>query len=222
MAQQLVQPGLDLLRARRDLAHGGSSLPSLRCTTRTLATVSEVRAAWRRTDGSWREALTLDIGAGGLVARGTIHRGESQSPWLEYRMETDRDMLLTSATVTSSDGPRLSLVKDLSAWTDADTGAPLSGFHDCLDADLQATPFTNTLPIRRLRLRAHEGAQIAVLYIDADTLSLRRMEQRYTCVEPYPSGQGCYRYSSAGFEAELRVDEHGLVIDYPPFWTRVT
>jgi hypothetical protein len=42
------------------------------------------------------------------------------------------------------------------------------------------------------------------------------MQQRYTRL-----ADRRYLYGSSGFAVELEVDEHGLVIDYPPYWRRL-
>ena len=59
-------------------------------------------------------------------------------------------------------------------------GKPMFRHDGCLDVDITATPFTNTLPIRRLALKPGEASELAVAYIvslkcksrstDSDTL----------------------------------------------------
>src|SRR5919202_919336 len=81
----------------------------------------------------------------------------------------------------------------------------------CLDVDLRCTPFTNTLPIRRLR----EGGAVRAAWIGLE-LEIEPLQQRYT-----PLGDRRWHYQAGDFERELEVDEHGLVIDYPGGWRRV-
>jgi hypothetical protein len=85
-----------------------------------------------------------------------------------------------------------------------------------MDVDIMITPFTNTLPIRRLNLRVGEAQGIAVAYVRVPNLALSRVEQRYICLSLDQSG-GLYRYESpeSGFSANLKVDTDGLVLDYP-------
>lgn len=89
----------------------------------------------------------------------------------------------------------------------------------CLDVDIVATPFTNTLPIRRLRW--HQGMQqrIPVAWVSIPDLRLARANQVYTCIEPGVR----FRYENAdnGFSADLDVDRDGLVIDYPELFERL-
>jgi uncharacterized protein len=111
-------------------------------------------------------------------------------------------------------------------WTAAD-GQPLPALAGCIDVDLSATAFTNTLPIRRLGLGTGESADLSVVYIDAPTLDVSSVRQRYECRRLDPAG-ALYWYESLpyealpdGFVAELPVDPDGLVLDYPGLFRRV-
>jgi hypothetical protein len=92
----------------------------------------------------------------------------------------------------------------------------------CHDVDIRVTPFTNTLPIRRLALAPGASAELRVGYITVPDLSIRPVRQRYTCLARSESG-GIFRYDSldSGFRADLTVDAHGLVVEYPGIWMRV-
>jgi hypothetical protein len=106
-------------------------------------------------------------------------------------------------------------------WTDAD-GNPYPALDGCRDVDISVTPFTNTLPIRRLALTPGESQELLVAYITVPDLGVRPVRQRYTCLSRTASG-GLYRYEGleSGFRADLSVDAHGLVIEYPDIWKRV-
>ena len=97
-------------------------------------------------------------------------------------------------------------------WFDA-TGSALPQLDGCIDVDIEATPFTNTLPIRRLDLPVGESRDIRVLYITVPDLELSAVMQTYTCLRP---GR-LYRYAGfpSGFSADLETDPDGLVIHYP-------
>jgi hypothetical protein len=95
-------------------------------------------------------------------------------------------------------------------WRD-ETGAMLAELTGCLDVDIQATPFTNLLPIRRLKQKAGQQNEIGVVYIEVPSLIITRARQRYTCVEPLRPGAageaGKYLYEGpiGDFKAELPV-----------------
>jgi len=86
----------------------------------------------------------------------------------------------------------------------------------CLEVDISITPLTNTLPISRLRLATGESREIRAVYIDMPSLQLSVMPQRYTRL-----GDRGYRYQSENFQADLILDDNGLVIDYPGLWRRI-
>jgi len=96
------------------------------------------------------------------------------------------------------------------SWTDR---PELDG---CLEVDISITPLTNTLPIQRLKLEPGESREIRAVYIELPQLSVSVMPQRYTRL-----GDRLYRYQSEGFQADLSVDEFGLVVDYPGLWRRL-
>jgi hypothetical protein len=87
--------------------------------------------------------------------------------------------------------------------------------------DVAETPFTNTLPIRRLRLSPGESAEIAVAYFDGAELQPWPEPQRYTRLQKGEEGE-LYRIESldGGFTADLAVDADGLVVDYPGLFRR--
>ena len=109
-------------------------------------------------------------------------------------------------------------------WSDA-SGRSIPELEGCIDVDLSATPFTNTLPVRRLGLGEGESAEIAVVYVDVPDMRLSVSRQRYTCLERNADG-GLYRYedrgSVRGFTADLPVDADGLVLDYPGIFRRLS
>jgi len=86
----------------------------------------------------------------------------------------------------------------------------------CIDVDFTASPFTNTLPIRRLGLGVGQSARLRVVYIRVPALEIRPATQTYTRLDATH-----YRYESGTFRADLPVDEDGLVLDYPGLWRRI-
>lgn len=88
-----------------------------------------------------------------------------------------------------------------------------------MDVDIQATPLTNTLPIRRLDPKDGESVDIRLAYIRIPDLTVAPADQRYTALR---SGS-LYRFESleSGFTADLPVDEDGFVLDYPGLFRRL-
>ena len=90
--------------------------------------------------------------------------------------------------------------------------------------DISVTPFTNTLPIRRLRLGPGGSADLEVAYVDVPGMQVEPTRQRYTCLQSGEHG-GLYRYEDKGlfhgFTADLPVDAGGLGLDYPGLFRRM-
>jgi hypothetical protein len=97
--------------------------------------------------------------------------------------------------------------------------APLPGIEEperldpALDADLYASPLTNTLPIRRLGMLGREpgwSTSVSAAWVLLPSLAVVPLEQSYTTL-----GGGQVRYASGSFTADLTVDPDGFVTRYP-------
>ena len=90
-------------------------------------------------------------------------------------------------------------------------------FNGCIDIDISLTPFTNTLPINRLKLAEGQSEKIKVLYIDTLNQQTRPVYQLYTRLS-----QTEYKYQNVpnDFESIITVDESGLVVKYPDLFER--
>jgi hypothetical protein len=118
--------------------------------------------------------------------------------------------------------PVVDLLADGEGYWTTHSGESVPGLEGCVDVDISATPFTNTLPIRRLGLAPGESADLSVAYVDIDEMRAWREEQRYTRLKKN-SEDALYKYESldSGFTADLPVDTDGLVLDYPGLFRRV-
>lgn len=96
-------------------------------------------------------------------------------------------------------------------------GKPMPEFEDCIDIDILPTPFTNTLPIRRLDFDTRNNHIISVLYIDLIEKAVSRKRQVYTKLS-----DSRYRFETVpkDFETTIEVDSDGFVIDYPDLFVR--
>ncbi|MDR5801995.1 putative glycolipid-binding domain-containing protein [Caballeronia sp. LZ001] len=179
---------------------------------------------WSQVDGTGLEHLVLDDEASPIVIESVV-AGESEAGafGLVYRIECDARWQVTRLAAKLAGGATLDLHRsdgddgDEHAWIDAD-GSARDELRGCIDVDLSATPFTNTLPIRRLKLQRGERRVIRVAYVNVPALTVSAVEQAYTCLE---DGRR-YRYEGldTGFTAEIDVDENGLVTAYPGLFKR--
>jgi hypothetical protein len=93
-------------------------------------------------------------------------------------------------------------------------GAVVKALKGCTDVDLGCSPSTNTLPIRRLRLAVGGSHRIQAAWVRFPELTIVKAAQTYTRLDEFT-----YRYASGTFEAELTVDDDGLVTTYAE-WQR--
>ena len=89
-------------------------------------------------------------------------------------------------------------------------GAHRTELDGCVDIDLAGTPFTNSIVTHRLPLHVGHTADLHVICIDVETLSVVSRPQRYT-----RNSENTWTYTSllAGHDVEATVDEFGLVLD---------
>jgi len=96
-------------------------------------------------------------------------------------------------------------------------GVACDAVEGCVDVDLNFSPVTNLLPIRRCEPRVGDVLGVTAAWLRFPSFALEPLEQTYT-----RRGERAYTYSSAGgaFTAELEVDDFGLVVDYPGGWVK--
>jgi hypothetical protein len=176
------------------------------------------RVAWRRSDEvEADEHCTLIVRDSGLSLVGTVIGAEGGLPVrVEYRVLTDPSGTTTAAHVRDLRGfetRTVALERSANgAWTV--DGAAARALKGCTDLDLGCSPSTNTLPIRRLRLAIGASATIKAAWVRFPELTVVKADQTYARLDEFT-----YRYSSGTFEAELTVDDDGLVTSYAE-WRR--
>ncbi len=185
---------------------------------------------WSYPTGPGMEHMRLSREDAGYLADGLyVGCDENGAPYrLRYIVEIDGNwgMRSVKATLllgeTNGSSEIVLTVDESGAWRDADGGI-VADLNGCHEADICATPFTNTLPIRRLNLSADESAEISVAYIQVPDLRVQPVRQRYTCIRPFGPAGGQYRYEAlfSTLSGDLSVDADGLVIDYSGHFERV-
>lgn len=178
---------------------------------------------WAAVDGIGSEYLILTGDDAGHVADSVVFASREVEPArVHYVARCDPEWRIRGIHVSvarpGTDSRELRLRSDGNGhWTDAD-GTELTAFDGCIDIDISATPFTNTLLIRRLDLKPGQVEPIRVLFIHVPTLEIEPWDQRYTGLAP-----DRVRYESIGsdFIRELEVDDDGLVVTYPGLFRRI-
>lgn len=180
---------------------------------------------WKTLSEIGLEHLVLLKDDEGIAANSVIlTMGENMPVRILYNIYCDLDWKVNKFDIQIFDGEHKNIVlqSDGNGKWITDTGESVKKLEGCIDIDISATPFTNTIPIRRLSLKLGESREIKVVYIDIYKFSITAVNQRYTCVESNINAFK-YRYENlnSGFMAEFFVDKDGLVIDYPDIFKRV-
>lgn len=191
---------------------------------------------WRRLDTAGADHVVL-ADAHGLQARGVAVAASPVPYTCRYELVTDEAWTSNRLEVIAEGGGWLRSIRleraagrwrastaeqgDLDRALTA-AGHPRAGlpgtdeperFDAALDVDLGEAPLFNTLPIRRLRLRAAKSGSehvVTVAWVRVPSLELVAAQHIYTGIDATR-----VRFDSAGFSAELQLDADGYVTHYP-------
>lgn len=162
----------------------------------------------------------LELEEGWRLEGAAVLNHEGRAVRLDYLIDCDPSWSTRAAVVTGWIGDHnidiTVAVDDDLRWTL--NGVTVPEVEGCTDIDLNFSPATNTLPIRRLEPKIDEAISVRAAWLRFPRFVLEPLEQSYTRLD-----QHRYLYQSAGgaFSAELSVDGDGQVIDYGEIWTRV-
>ena len=171
-------------------------------------------ARWRTWDHEHLETLTLRWENEGWTATGEVGREavtyvlRLSATWQVRQFLLFRDL----------DEPDLWLGADGTGRWGEINGAHRHDLAGCTDVELSITPFTTSVPIRRLGLAVGDGAEVTTALIDVETLGV------------IPAGHHLERVAARRFRrtdlvsgqaVEFNVDEYGLVHDTPDAFRRL-
>jgi hypothetical protein len=130
---------------------------------------------------------------------------------VDYRVDADsqwRSLGIYIRMESAGATKEIALVHDESGdWMlDGEVQEHLDG---CRDVDFRFTPSTNTLPIRRLAPAVGETVDSRAAWISYPGLEVVSSEQMYKRLSTNE-----FRFRSEDFEADLLVDDSGLVLRY--------
>lgn len=174
--------------------------------------------AWAALECAGLEHVMTRADESGFRADGQLVMVQDRPFRISYLLECDTGWRFSTLAITVTDSLgertlRLSAAADGHWQADGEPRPDLDG---CVDIDINCTPLTNTLPIRRLSWAPGTTHDLSVAFVSVPDLTVRAVSQRYTRLEPRR-----YRYQSGAFRADLPVDGDGFVLDYPGCWTRV-
>jgi hypothetical protein len=182
--------------------------------------IGTVTARWQSWFGQSTEHLVLREGPGEIVAEAVVLGGDGDDIFAAcYRIECDKRWCVRKVEFRQiGRDHEIELSSDGAGnWRDG-SGIPLPALNGAIDIDISITPFTNTLPIRRLNLQSGQSAEVLAVYILLPDPVITTDLQRYTCLQAGIR----YRYQSvdSDFTRDIEVDGHGLVLTYPGLFRR--
>jgi uncharacterized protein len=165
---------------------------------------------WRRLDRPGHESARLSFLEPNWHLMGTaVFLHEQQPCRLDYQVICNSRWQTVSGRVSGWVGDQLIQV-DLAA--DATLRWRLNGIEwptvsGCVDLDLNFSPSTNLLPIRRLKLAVGQAAEVKAAWLRFPGFTLEPLPQTYRRL-----GAATYQYVSGGgeFVRELSVNAAGL------------
>ena len=180
--------------------------------------IPEQLILWRRTDVCGHDACGLWGTESGWCLAGTaIFALEGQPCHLAYEVDCDTTWRTRSTKVTGYIGRHaleLTIVAMPGArWLLNDIDQPEAA--GCIDVDLNFTPATNLIAIRRLALDISHASDAPAAWLRFPELKLDRLEQRYhrVALDTYE-----YQAPLVGYSGLLRVSDLGFVTQYLGLW----
>ena len=170
---------------------------------------------WRRLDRAGHELARVAPAANGWVLSGTalfLHEGAACQ--LDYDIRCNEQWETISGRVVGHVGEEAISIDAgvLPGGVWRSNGAEVPAVRGAVDLDLNFSPSTNLLPIRRLNLAVGQEAAVRAAWLRFPSFVFEPLEQTYRRIDA-----STYRYASAGgrFTADLTVNEAGLVTLYP-------
>ncbi|MDQ1275564.1 MAG: uncharacterized protein QG610_1138 [Euryarchaeota archaeon] len=138
---------------------------------------------------------------------------------MEYDVVLTKDWDIKEVSIKSLLDERIiKIVHKGDQWYDCE-GKHLAEFEGVELVDISISPFTNTLPIKRLQFEGKKPQKVDIIYFDENKFSLSRLQQIYSQID-----ERTYRYQDIvlpDFVSDITVDDEGLVIDFPKMFKRI-
>ncbi|GAC1417947.1 MAG: putative glycolipid-binding domain-containing protein [Candidatus Velthaea sp.] len=181
---------------------------------------------YRSADGNRLEYSRIRTGDSGGVADGTIVGLIAGRPLrMRYEITCDSRWHARNVSVELLAGGRelLSIsADDDGTWKRVDGGVLECPIFRCSDVAIALSPMSCALTIRRLALEPRQAAIVNAAAIDPDTLEVRMVEHRYTCLD-LGAHESLYRFENFdnGERRTIRIDADGVVAADEGAFTRL-
>lgn len=178
-------------------------------------------AVWRAELWTATECFLLKPTLDGMLAESYITgRSPEGTPFaVAYKMELTADWRMKHLSVFSllDVHKRLRLVSDFAGHWFNGSREQQFALDGCEFVDIALTPFTNTLPIKRLALTA-EPTPVDTIFIDLPSFTVGKTQHFYSKRD---EGVFYFQDVKAQTKAEITIDADGLVQEYTGLFKQV-
>ncbi|WP_135230384.1 putative glycolipid-binding domain-containing protein [Deinococcus fonticola] len=174
--------------------------------------MTDTHTIWRGLDPDATSLEHLSLQPWSQATGTVVKTFDAHGYALNYSVKIGHGRFPERVAAVVAGGARLTLTRDAGGlWRDAE-GHERRDLRGATDVDISATPFTNSIPLRRLNLAVGAVAELLVVWIGIPDLKARPVPQRYTRLSPHT-----YRYENltSGYRNEIILDARGLVALYP-------
>jgi hypothetical protein len=171
---------------------------------------------WRRIDWPGHDAArVIERESSWELVGAAVFAYEAQTCRLDYIVACDVGWRTVAAHVTGwvgNESVDVAITVDTQGrwWLNERECPAVAG---CIDVDLNFSPSTNLLSIRRLRLDVGQAADVRAAWLRFPSFALEPFDQTYRRLSVTT-----YRYESPRFVADLEVDDAGFVTRYGDVW----
>ena len=167
---------------------------------------SGMQLSWSDWNGEPASDVTMRWENEGWTCEVHMHADNALAIVRMSAMWTVQQMLL----FRDLDEPDLWLATDGHGRWGEMNGAHRTELDGCVDIEFVGTPFTNSVLTHRLPLHVGDTAELPVITIDVETLSVVPVAHRYTRHD-----ENAWEWTSGadGMSRAIKVDEYGIVVD---------
>ncbi|MEX2122749.1 MAG: putative glycolipid-binding domain-containing protein [Woeseia sp.] len=176
---------------------------------------------WRRVDGPGHDSCRLfRLADGWRLAGAAVFREAGRPCHFNYEVSVDGEWRTRSAKISGFLGRKEIDIRVRSAgvgrWKV--DGVSLDGVKGCVDVDLNFTPATNMIALRRLSLKVGQHAEAPAAWLKFPAMRFMRLPQSYRRIS---RNEYAYEAPTTGYSGILEVSSSGAVIRYPGLFEQV-
>jgi hypothetical protein len=171
---------------------------------------------WKGLDDPTVEHCTIIRSTGNIVVKSKIEGLVNNVHTIaEYELQLTTSWIVYSVDLNINNDNTKQSVKLMhnkaGEWTDASMRV-VHELDGCIDIDISLTPFTNTLPVKRLCFKTGESRELKMLYIDLHSFDVKAQPQRYTYLG---NNHFVFEALDTGYKNEITFTPDGFVRNYP-------